>query len=167
MPWCEWRQAQEDLKHAQEAEAKEQALAVNGIQQAQEDLYGVLHRTEHPEDVSAQYRQHWRVYRQYHVTDLVADIEDAFDQCKDDLNCPLEALTGHLRLDVYLPDTHDNFNTLVDYKRIASILSMDFEVELARPMAMKLARYIAAKTGRTEFPEVEIIFNKVGMGYGA
>ena len=162
MPWCDWRQAQEDLKHAKEAEAKEQALAVNGIQQAQEDLYGVLHRTEHPEDVSAHYRQHWRVYRQYHITDLEADIVDAFDQCKDELSNPLEASHGLLRVDVYLADTHDNYNSVISYERIASILSMDFEIEISRPMAHKLARYIQRQTGRTEFPEVEIIFNKVG-----
>ena len=161
MPWCDYKKAQEELQKQREIEAKEQERAVAEVTGSQDTLYGILNRSEHCQEVSQNYKQHWKVYRQYFVTDLEADIIDAFDQCKEELANPLEADHGMLRVDVYLADTHDNYNSVISYERIASILSMDFEIEISRPMAKTLARHIQHQTGRTEFPEVEIIFNRM------
>ena len=161
MTWEDWRQAQNDLRAAQEAEDKAQERAINDLKSAKDTLYGVLNRTEHPVDISDQYPQHWRVYRQYCVTDLADDIIDAFDQCSHDLKADVESNYGSLRIDVYLPDRCENYNSLIDYKRVASILSMDYEIELVHPMARKLALVIQRETGLETLGEVEIMFNRL------
>ena len=143
----------------QEADVKAQERAVNDLKAAQETLFGVLNRTEHPVDISNKYPQHWRVYRQYLVTDLAADIVDAFAQCSHELKSDLESDYGSLRIDVYLPERCENYNSYIGYKRIASILNMDYEIVLAGSDV--LARAIKQETGLETLGEVVIMFNKV------
>ena len=161
MTWEDWRGAQSELLAAQEAEDKAQERAVNDLKAAKDTLYGVLNRTEHPTDISDQYPQHWRVYRQYCVTDLADDIIDAFEQCADYLKADVESNCGSIRIDVYLPDRCENYNTLVEYKRIANMLSGCYEYELIHVMVQKLALVIQRETGLETFGEVEIMFNRL------
>lgn len=150
----------------QEIDDKEQALALNSIQTAQDHLYGIIHRTEHPVDVTDKHKNVWRAYRQYNVTDLESDLLDAFSQLKDALQGRFDGSGGYLCIDVYLPDTDEHYHTAVEYNRIASISTMEFEIEVERPMVEKLAKVVHKHTGRTEFVQVDFLFHR-GIAYGA
>lgn len=148
-----------DIK--QDYDKIQQEKAVKEVTRSQDTLYCVINRTDKPQDVSGEYPQHWRVFRDYIVTDLAASLLGAFVQIQKDLTDEYNSEGGYLRIDVRIVDTDSNYNSVIDWKRLASIETFEYVNQISLQMTNKLIRHIEHMTGQTEFNEVEFVFNKV------
>lgn len=164
MPWSDWRQPQEDLKHAQEAEAKEQAIARREIETSGDTLFALLNHRPLPFDITDECSGVDKAYCNYGVTDLAAEIRAAFVLWKATMD--LEQKWKLYRqpnpmMQIILDVDGNLLGQALSLDRISDMTTLDVDVEISIPTAKRLAQYVEQQLGTTEYNKVNIAF-KVG-----
>ena len=165
MPWCEYKQAQEELQKQREIEAKEQERAVAEVTGSQDTLYAILHHSDVPVDVTAECENVDKCYRNYAVTDLATEIRAAFLLYKQDMDLKQKwdlYNSNNPMLTVVLVVDGKPFSQALSLEKFTNIQSMDVDFDLGKPTAASLSREVAKELKTDMYKQVDIAFRRGG-----